>query len=349
MSRGLRVRNNEYSLNLYNIEPPITNINNNKKITDDKFFIPDYNDFLNFCNYNYRVNQLKNICKHYKLKVSGTKNELYFKIYNYLRLSSNIIKIQKIIRGNFQRKCINYQGPALFKRNICVNSTDFYTLQDIKDISFEQFFSFTDSDNFIYGFDIISIYTLLNCKKKSGRFNPYNRSDIPGKIKKQLVNYLVLCKKLKKNIKTCDDENEIIDPKKNIEFKALDLFQYMDQLGNYTHSRWFLSLNREQLILYVRELYDIWNYRANLTQQIKFNICPPNGDPFRCGHNLMHLYNKSLIEIQEITLTIISKFIRSASTDDNKSLGAFYVLAALTLVNTEAAETLPWLFQSVQH
>ena len=40
---------------------------------------------------------------------------------------------------------------------------------------------------------------------------------------------------------------------------------------------------------------------------------------------------------------MISRGINNAS----KSLGANYILCALTLVNTDAAENLPWLYQSV--
>ena len=78
------------------------------------------------------------------------------------------------------------------------------------------------------------------------------------------------------------------------------------------------------------------------------NICPPTGDPFR-GSNLLNLSNNSLIDIQNSVLQIMSRFVKSGHTTDNQSLGAFYVLAALTLVNSEAAESLPWLFQSVSH
>ena len=33
----------------------------------------------------------------------------------------------------------------------------------------------------------------------------------------------------------------------------------------------------------------------------------------------------------------------------SRSLGAYYVLAGLTLVNNEAAEAMPWLYHSVVH
>ena len=336
-------------LSTYYVDPPY--LQKLQKISDDDFFIPDVYEFLEVCKYNYRVIQLKTICKHYELKSTGTKNELSNQIYNYLRLSHYISKIQKMFRGITIRKCIKLQGPALLKRRLCVNESDFYTLQNIHEIPQEQFFSYKDDDNFIYGFDIISIYTLFNTriKKPQKRENPYNRKEFPKFVKKNLVKYLSLCKSLNIKVETQDkDENENIDPRKQVEFKALELFQHIDQLGNYTNSQWFLSLDRMKLVMFVRELYDIWNYRANLPDNVKKSICPPSGDPFR-GSNLLFLNNQSLIEIQKTILQIMSRFVKSAHTSDNQSLGSIYVLTALTLVNSEAAESLPWLFQSVSH
>ena len=45
----------------------------------------------------------------------------------------------------------------------------------------------------------------------------------------------------------------------------------------------------------------------------------------------------------------MNNLISKGTTQENKSLGAFYVLAALTLVNNDAATSLPWLYESVSH
>ena len=337
-------------LTTYYVKPP-HNMKSNKKINNDNFFIPQIHEYIQSCEHNYNVPQLKTICKHYKLKVTGTKDVLFEQIYNYLRMSHYCSKIQKVFRGKLQRKCSFYQGPALMNRRLCVNETDFYTLQNIHEIPVEQFFSYTDSDNFVYGFDILSIYTLLNTriKKPKKRENPYNRKELPKFVKKHIIEYLLQCKCLDINVITIDnDESENVCPAKQVEFKALELFQHIDQLGNYTQPDWFLSLSKHQLIMYIRELYDIWNYRANLSNTVKNNIYPSTGDPFR-HNNIVLLNNHTIIEIQNTVLQIMSNFTKSASTVDNQSLGAFYVLAALTLVNSDAAEALPWLYQSVSH
>ena len=48
-------------------------------------------------------------------------------------------------------------------------------------------------------------------------------------------------------------------------------------------------------------------------------------------------------------LAVLEKLVNTGVDKDSKSLGAYYVLGALTLVNQDAATSLPWLFQSVSY
>ena len=48
-------------------------------------------------------------------------------------------------------------------------------------------------------------------------------------------------------------------------------------------------------------------------------------------------------------LNIIEQFCKKAIDKENRNLGASYVLCALTIVSPEAADALPWLFQSVSN
>ena len=149
------------------------------------------------------------------------------------------------------------------------------------------------------------------------------------------------------NLKYEDDT--IISNEKMVELRALALFQNIDALGNYSNSAWFLSLSRDELIKFVRELNDIWNYRAQLLSETKYKVCPPNGDPFR-NMNIHYAYTEpDLFNVKKIVLEVLEKLVNSGVDNDSRTLGAYYVLSALTLVNEEAATSLPWLFQSVSH
>ena len=335
------------------------NIRMNKKLNKisedtESIQIVTINDYQKLTENNYNLQQLKIMAKKYKLKLSGNKKELITRLYLFLFFSSYIIKIQKIFRGKLQRRFNEYFGPALKKREMCTNDTDFVTMDNLKDLQYGQFYSFKDIDGRVYGFDIASIYNLIYKStdsiniNKIGGINPYNRNKIPSFVMIDLKMIVRTSKIL--NIKVNLDfdtstGNESLN--KTVEMRALSLFQNIDALGNYTSPEWFLSLNRIQLIRFMRELSDIWNYRAQLSNEVKDNICPPNGDPFR-NINLSYIINSNdLVNVKNVVLGVLEKFVNTGVDRDSRTLGAYYVLGALTLVNETAAGALPWLFQSV--
>ena len=319
------------------------------KISDDNIIIPTMKNYNDITNYNYNVSQLKIIAKNYKLKISGNKNELVSRIFTFLYLSSYIIKIQKVFRGHIVKRYIKLHGPAATKRNLCTNSTDFVSMEPLEEIKFNQFLSYKDEDGFIYGFDITSLFNLFS---KNGNINnnPYNRNKIPDTILKNIKTLLRLSKILKiKIVLDLEDESPGIPEEKVVELRALSLFQNIDSLGNYSNCNWFLSLNRNQIIKLVRELADIWSYRAQLSVETKRAICPPNGDPFRnLNMSLIHISQNFNI-VRKVVLEVLEKLVNTGVDKDSKSLGAYYVLGALTLVNQDAATSLPWLFQSLNY
>jgi hypothetical protein len=61
------------------------------------------------------------------------------------------------------------------------------------------------------------------------------------------------------------------------------------------------------------------------------------------------LYTCNFNELKKISLNIIEKMVYSGINRDNQILGASYVLTALTLVSSGAADAMPWLYFSVVH
>jgi len=319
----------------------------NKKNGPD--IVPTITNFDLLVTNNYTVPNLKMFAKKYKLKLSGNKTQLINRLYVYLKLSSEVIKIQKFFRGRLVRICNNYHGPAFLKRKLCTNDRDFLTDDSIQDMVSTQFFSYTDEDNFIYGFDIISLHNLI-LKSGLNVKNPYNRNIIPPMVITNMRNLIRISKVLKIKIEIeIKNESELITPQQNMELRVLDLFQNINGLGNYSDSAWFMTLNRTSLIKLLRELMDIWNYRAQLSNEIKRQICPPNGEPFRFI-NFNYISGESNIDkIRIYILNVLEKLVNTGIDRDTRSLGAYYVLGALTIVNTSAATALPWLFQSVSY
>jgi len=217
----------------------------------------------------------------------------------------------------------------------------------MNDLNYIQFFSYTDTDGFVYGFDIISLYNLiLKCgKDEIDVRNPYNRNIIQEEVVQDIHNLIRISKKLKNDI-IVDIPNVETTTQKSFELKILDVFQAIDSLGNYSDPSWFLSLSKNQCTKFIRELFDIWNYRAQLTNEVKRNICPPIGDLFN-NINLTLIQSENNVDnIKKLILPILEKLVYSGIDQDSKSLGAYYILGSLTLVNSVAADSLPWLYQS---
>ena len=331
---------------IINCEKLIPIYKNQIKVNDDNIIIPTINNYNKLTKYNYSISQLKSFAKHYKLKITGNKKQLISRIFCFLYLSSYIIKIQKTFRGMLRRKYNMLHGPASKNRELCTNNTDFITMEPLKEIRLTQFISYKDTDQFIYGFDLVSLYNLI-LKNKQDMKNPYNRQDIPDYVLKNIKTLIRLSKILKININfDIEDDTINLSSEKAIELRVVSLFQNIDSLGNYSNPEWFLSLNKNQIIKFMRELVDIWNYRAQLSIETKINICPPTGDPFR-NFNMVFIHIETNIHcIKKVVLEVLEKLVNLGVNVDSKALGAYYILGALTLVNENAAIAYPWLYQS---
>jgi hypothetical protein len=150
-----------------------------------------------------------------------------------------------------------------------------------------------------------------------------------------------------------DEDEEVpvkISPEKQEELFIVGLFQHINTLGNYSDSEWFMTLRRNDYIRFIRNIYDIWSYRANLTQDTKERICPPNGNPFMLNNsyvniNIINLFSEA--ELRTVCVSIVERMIMRGVNREDQSLGAFYVLATLTIVNQDARNALPWLYEAV--
>jgi hypothetical protein len=317
-----------------------------QKISKEAFTMLNYRDYNMLLNVDYNLSQLKQINKQYKQKISGNKYQLQCRIYNFLKYSYDVLRIQKCWKGYKQRQLNKLRGPAFMNRGKCVNESDFFTLESCADIPTNQFFSFKDNEGFTYGFNILSIYTLFIKNGNINVENPYNKKILGTEVLEAMRGVLKICKFMKIYIDTSINNNDSKSEPQKFSMRVLSLFQMMDSLGNYTQLHWFTSLSKNSLLKYIRDIYDIWSYRAQLSQNVKRDICPPHGNPFR-SVNIGNLPMMNFNLLQLNVLYIMEQFVKSGITTANKTLGAFYVLSALTLVNKDAAEAMPWLYDSV--
>lgn len=306
----------------------------------DEFIFPTTKNYLDCHLEKYSLKNLKIISKKYKLKVTLKKEVLVKNIIIFFIQEKNAIKIQSIIRRWIVSEWIKSHGPT--QRN-CVNETDFLTIEPLSEIPFRQYFAFADNEthfSHIYGFDIVSINTLIKTNGANAT-NPYNRKKFDQSVIKKFVKLLRLSKLLGLNIITEVKEDFVV---KTFESRCLDLFQKINELGHYSNHLWFLELQKRQLIKFARDLYDIWFYRCQLTNEMQRNISP-RGNPFR-HINIYYLQDNTELELKEKMLKLMEEFVYYGTTVDNKNLGAYYILGALTIVNRNAANALPWLFET---
>jgi hypothetical protein len=331
------------------VEDSIPEPNNIVVKYDISEIIPTTIDYANVIHFKYNLEQLKRIARMYKLKISGAKKQVAHRIYIFLHFSAIITRIQSVFRGWLQRSYNALHGPAYKNRSLCTNDSDFVTLDSLDTLTVDTFFSYEDRDGFMYGFDIASIHSLL---MKGGDVipNPYNRNPIPEEVFENAIRITQLASLLNRKLTSDDEEPPVeLSNKLIVELRSLELFQNINLLGNYSDMKWFLTLNKQKLIRFMRELSDIFSFRAQLTDETKRTICPPHGDPFR-NVNMQYIQvEEDMDNVRKHILEVLEKFVNSGIDTNSKSLGAYYVLAALTLVNESAAVAMPWLFQSVSY
>ena len=279
------------------------------------------------------IKELKAYCRLYKLKLGGNKAILVERVARFKAHRDLAVKVYKIWRLHVYRVWKQLHNI----KEEYTNETDFFSLQNIAEISNSNLFVITEK-KYNYAFDMVSFYHLI---KKGNMLNPYNREPFEIRTIERFNKLMLYSKFLQIPMELNIDM--VVSNEKTLEFRILSVFQTIEELGFYTNPQWVYELSSTKLIKFIKELHDIWNYRAEISTETKRLICPPNGMPFR-SNNMLYIQTDN---IKGFVISIVEKFIHPDASDEHKYLGACYVLQALTLVSSDAAESLPWLYQSV--
>lgn len=354
-----------------------------KKEDSDKKYILSYKEYREnpFVLAKFKLPELKSIARSFKLPVSGNKRTLYDRIQEYFEKCSHAIKIQKVFRGFLLRLLNKIRGEGWKNRMGCVNDSDFYSLEPLKEIPVENFFSF-QIGKFIYGCNILSLIHLM--KTKTVIKNPYNRENIPVEIIKDILRVYGLIKiiyGLPKDAPVVSNysiihiqertrrerlTNEFVDRiglpvgfiqelqnkmriirEKPLNTRIQELFMEIDQLGNYTHPVWFSSLSLREYIRFFRTLYEIWTVRGGLTREVKSSICVLD-DPFiEIRREQINIHDSSLEVVCDCCLRVMESMVYCGIDIEYKKIGALHVLTALTNVSIGARASLHWLYESI--
>jgi hypothetical protein len=316
----------------------------------DEFLLKDgYINIETFTNEikDYRLTDLQKYCntKISKSPSKFKKSDYFNKLCEYQKrhtyLSGNIDSVHKLqasVRLWYIKHTMDLRGTAFINRSICKNDEDFYTYEPIQDIENKYFFSYKDNQDNYWGFDIRSLNKLINMNYG----NPYTTETFTT-VTKSKVNDLIMYLE-KHNVIVHIDNTVVADRKTMVKQKFVDIFSQMEYVGYSCDVSWILDLNNSKLKVLYRELEDIWNYRANLTETLKRSIVPTDGKLCSMG---VHDYNRcnSRVELLEILATVLLK-ICNTPEPSNMNLGFMYFIISLSFVSRECFMIHNWV-QSV--
>ena len=335
--------------------------------------------------YNYSTSEKKNaklaIKNLHDFALMGNKKMILSRLKTFFEQERLAIQIQKSVRKFFVKISLSLVGPAIKNRSICTNDTDFYTFEPLKNIPYDNFFSYKDEQNFIYGFELSSLIEYIKNKRRSHKLltNPYNRSSIneiiPNIRKLNRINNIIFKKIPEKKlvekkptqpariisnsyqtrslllgVEYNYNHSEMLHFIRSVRAKSIDertraLFIEIDQLGNYSNYQWFENLERRNYLRYFRILKDIWCYRAQIPINVKIKICPL-WDPF-IMLSTDDLIDLTIDQMKARCLCVMEDMVYSGVDTEYKTLGALHVLSVLTIVSREARLNMPWLYESL--
>ena len=260
----------------------------------------------------------------------------YFQILNYYKKNeTKIITIQKGFKGFLKKYNLSLRGEGFYNKLLCNNDIDFFSYETINEIEDKYFFSYKDNKGFIWFFDIRSFDKLLQMKQG----NPYTREGFSQTIihkAKKIIHNL----KLSGDYETVD-KTIVRDRRQSIKQKTVDLFSLIDSCGYDCNINWFVRLNIIRLKKLYKALEDIWNYRLQLSNEVKARIAPPNGQIFIKPIPEVMAYNHKE-DLQDLILNEVSKF-NNAEQESDRKLGYMYFIIGLSSVCRECLYSHPWI------
>jgi hypothetical protein len=256
------------------------------------------------------------------------------RIEPYLSHEVSIITIQRIFKGwNIRRR-----------RN-CNNKEDCGTMDSLFEIPIQYYIDYKDDEGFIYGFDVRSLHMIMS---EANPINPFTQ--------KQLIlgasgkNFFEKYTKKMTSVKEKEGVVKFDSPKltkdQRFDQTLIRVFQKIDMLGHYTDIAWFKNMSLRDLNNFYTGAYDIFSFRAQLSNEVRRKIVK-DGILFQnfIG-NLHHIQERNKHILQYEILREIERILDEGEDRDSKFHGISLVLTILVECSYAAALALPHLLQS---
>jgi len=249
-----------------------------------------------------------------------------------LTLSKPSPKLSGIIHGWWVRNQIKQKGKLFYTSFRWSNDLDPVSLESVSNIPNMYIFLL---DTFM--FDIRQLSQLIDRNISHPFLNIPFTSLQKQNIQKRWKRLL--------NMGYKNTQTPISEKNMSNDQRALTIFQKIDRLGYVTDISWYTNMSVPDLRKWYINAEDIWNYRAELTSQVKHAIVPNVTPLFKYIHEMKSSTSIDENAIHKYVLDAMDNLVSKASKIEDQSLGAMYILTALTEVSQGARETMPWLYQ----
>jgi hypothetical protein len=287
-----------------------------------------------------KVIELKQLAGECGLSRKGKKKDLIERIYFHHYLTPFVVRIQRLARRSlFRILWRQYSKPLAETR---LNDCDCITLESLDSLPSYRVFYLEEKGkgkgmSMSYGFDVLSLAQITSTTSSSS-LNPYTRTVLDDTIKERISRIFRMGSLPCFSMSFPETLVEKYTMETTVQLRVVRLFGL---LQNYSNPQWFLDLDKDDLIQMIHFLYDIWNFRAGISPEVKRELCPPHGEPFQMIMILLLSFQEDIWHLRNKVLDCCEQLVPREDC-----LGGLYVLTALTLVSEEAAEALPWLYQA---
>ena len=250
-------------------------------------------------------------------------------------------RIQSFWRRRAPYMRFRSQGPAVNARDLAVNDTELYSMENVNTIPSLYFISFSDARKGIWIFDIRTLVHSMATGYPSQ--NPYTRTEFTERAKGIIHRRIEWLRSRKYQI--LHTNTDVLTPEQAWKQIVLDIFLKIEALGYYVSCEWFHDMNASAHTVFYKKLFDLWTWRLGLTRAQQEEIVPGHASGaqrlFRI--DVSDTLEKSKVWWQKKNISIIEAFITRAQDKEKQKMGALYVLMALVQVSPPAAQALPWI------
>ncbi len=231
-----------------------------------------------------------------------------------------------------------YSRPAWF--GLATNDEEFATLEPLASIPTPYVFTFVDLQHKLWVFDIRSL--AASPRNGVALRNPYNRVTLEAPVV-QRYEARMLWLQRRGYCRIVYSPGAALTAHQQWNHRILEVFLTLDSLGFIVNPAWFEELTPPQHMYFRYQLDDIWARRVKPADREA--ILP--GITERTGGRL---FTRRLFPgigpdtTAAETLQLIERLTTASPDKSLRTLGALYILAALTTVSEQAREAYPWLW-----